>query len=318
MRPRKANDGVFLSVVAAPSQKLSYERLSEDDSEDGLLSSTSPSKSSFVKGARNVLKLLARITETTHLRYSAGDLASVLSAMSISRKKGEARLAGFDVRFLDAASFRIVAYEIFLKAEYFFQAQNDTPVIFDCGANIGLATLFFKKLYSKAIVHAFEADPSTADILSQNVKRNALQNVTVHNVLLSDHAGSGKFYLPEGAPGSLMMSAFSSRLVPEASEISVNSARLSEYIDGPIDLLKLDVEGSEFVVMNDLIASGKIAQVGQMMIEYHHLIGSEHSQFGGFLRLLEDAGFEYLIDGSFDRTAANGQFQGILIKAYRA
>jgi FkbM family methyltransferase len=282
------------------------------------MGSMTPRKSPFVNGARNVLKLLARITETTHLRYSVGDLASVLSAMGLPKRKNEARLAGFDVRFLDAASFRIVAYEIFLKGEYFFHAQNDSPVIFDCGANIGLATLFFKRLYPKAVVHAFEADPSTADILSQNVKRNALQNVTVHNVLLSDHVGAVKFFLPEGTPGSLMMSAFSSRLVPEASEISVNSARLSEYIDGPIDLLKLDVEGSEFVVMNDLIASGKISQIEQMMIEYHHLMGNEHSRFGGFLRQLEDAGFEYQIDGSFDRTAANGQFQGFLIKAYRA
>jgi FkbM family methyltransferase len=265
-----------------------------------------------------MLKLLARITETTHLRYSALDLASVLSAMSLPKRRGEARLAGFDVRFLDAASFRIVAYEIFLKAEYFFQAQNDSPVILDCGANIGLATLFFKRLYPKAFVHAFEADPATADVLSQNVKRNALQNVTVHNLLLSDHAGVDKFYVAEGTPGSLMMSASSSRLASEAREISVNSAKLSEYIDGPIDFLKLDVEGSEFVVMNDLIASGKIAQIEQMMIEYHHRMGNEASRFGGFLQQLEDAGFEYQIDGSFDRTAANGQFQDILIKAYRA
>jgi hypothetical protein len=116
----------------APPLSFSRERLSEDYSEDGLLSSTSSRKSPLARGARKMLKLLARITETTHLRYSALDLASVLSAMSLPKRRGEARLAGFDVRFLDAASFRIVAYEIFLKAEYFFQAQNDSPVILDC------------------------------------------------------------------------------------------------------------------------------------------------------------------------------------------
>lgn len=280
--------------------------------------STSPRKSSYARASLNVLKRLARITETTHLHYSAADLASILSAIGLPKRKGRTKLAGFDVRFLDAASFRIVAFDIFLNAEYFFQPQNDSPVILDCGANIGLATLFFKRLCPKAVVHAFEADPSTADILSWNVKQNALQDVTVHNVLLSDHGGADKFYVAQGTPGSLMMSALSSRLGSSAREISVNSAKLSEFIHGPIDLLKLDVEGSEFAVMNDLIASGKIAQIKQMMIEYHHLIDNQPSCFGGFLRQLEDAGFEYQISGSFDRKSADGQFQDIFVKAYRA
>lgn len=264
------------------------------------------------------MKVLIPATETAHLPYSVAELASILFTVGLPKRGHRARLVSFDVRFLDAASFRLLAFEVFLRAEYFFQSHCVSPVILDCGANIGLATLFFKRLYPKAVVHAFEADPTTAEVLRWNVERNRLQDVTVHNILLSDQAGPQKFYVADGTPGSLMMSALSTRLASNAREITTNSARLSEYINGPIDLLKLDVEGSEFVVINDLLASGKIAQIAQMMIEYHHLIGNESSRLASFLAQLEDAGFNYQIEASFNRSAANGQFQDILINAYRA
>jgi hypothetical protein len=92
------------------------------------------------------------------LQYSIGEKVSIITAIGFPRRRHETRLAAFKVRYLDAASFRVVAFEVFVKAEYFFRTSHDAPVIFDCGANIGLATLFFKRLYPKARVHAFEAD----------------------------------------------------------------------------------------------------------------------------------------------------------------
>ena len=215
-------------------------------------------------------------------------------------------------------SFRLVAFEVFVKGEYFFAATKDAPVILDCGANIGLATLFFKRLYPKARVHSFEADPTTSDVLRYNVEQNHLPGVTVSNVLLSDHSGTEKFYVAAETPGSLMMSAVASRFATKGREISVRSARLSEYIDEPVDLLKLDVEGSEFAVMNDLVESGKITQIAQMIIEYHHRIGNEPSRLASFLALLESAGFEYQIDAVFNHFSAEGKFQDISIRAYHA
>jgi len=60
------------------------------------------------------------------------------------------------------------------------------PLIFDCGANIGLATLYFKNLYLGARIVAFEADPETAAVLRENVSANHLQDVSVHNLMLTD------------------------------------------------------------------------------------------------------------------------------------
>jgi FkbM family methyltransferase len=253
----------------------------------------------------------------SHLHYSFREKMSIVKAITLPRKRHDTRLGAFKVRYLDAPSFRIVAFEVFVKAEYFFRASHDAPVILDCGANIGLATLFFKRLYPKAHVHAFEADPSTAEVLRLNVERNQLHNITISNLLLTDHEGSERFYVAAGTPGSLMMSAAASRFSSDSMEISVPAGKLSTCIDGPVDLLKLDVEGSELAVIRDLVASGKIRQVARIISEYHHKIGNERSRLAGFLSMLEEAGFEYHIDAKIDSAAEGKGFQDILIHAYR-
>jgi FkbM family methyltransferase len=255
--------------------------------------------------------------EMSHLHYSLTEKMSIMKAISLPRKRHETRLGAFKVRYLDAASFRIVAFEVFVKADYFFRASHDAPVILDCGANIGLATLFFKRLYPKAHVYAFEADPTTAEVLRLNVEQNQLRDVTVSNMLLTDHEGSEKFYVAAGTPGSLMMSAVASRFSSDSMEISVPAGKLSTHIDGPIDLLKLDVEGSELAVIRDLVASGKIHQIARIISEYHHKIENERSRLAGFLSLLEETGFEYHIDAKIDLTGDGKGFQDILIHAYR-
>lgn len=170
------------------------------------------------------------------------------------------KLFGFTVRKLSRASFRIVLWEIFFQGQYHFPAKTDAPVIFDCGASIGMATLFFKHAYPKCRIIAFEADPNTAAVLKENVSANRLEDVTVHNLMLTNDDGERAFYPGDGESGNLMGSENPDRL-SLGREIKVNAARLSNFIDGKIDFLKLDVEGSEFNVLADLSASGKISQI---------------------------------------------------------
>ena len=63
-----------------------------------------------------------------------------------------------------------------------------------------------------------------------------------------------------------------------------------DFITGPIDFLKLDVEGAEHRVLCDLLSCGKAQWIKQMVVEYHHHIGDERSRLANFLRQLEEAG----------------------------
>ena len=56
-------------------------------------------------------------------------------------------LLGYKISFMGEAHLRWLFGEIFMDASYFFHTDNDRPLIFDCGSNIGMSVLFFKKLY---------------------------------------------------------------------------------------------------------------------------------------------------------------------------
>src|SRR5262249_51895723 len=48
--------------------------------------------------------------------------------------------------------------EFSARQSYRFASSRPDPVVYDCGANIGMATFYFKWLYPKAHIDAFEPD----------------------------------------------------------------------------------------------------------------------------------------------------------------
>lgn len=50
------------------------------------------------------------------------------------------------------------------------------------------------------------------------------------------------------------------------------STRLSSYINGTVDFVKLDIEGSEGAVLNEL--NGKLHNIGAITLEYHQNLGN--------------------------------------------
>ena len=78
--------------------------------------------------------------------------------------------------------------------------------------------------------------------------------------------------------------------VPPATLITVAAVRLSDMIDGPVDLLKMDIEGSEYDVIADLSQSGQLFSG-----EGSYLRGARHPstrrQFADLWQHLIAAGF---------------------------
>jgi len=225
------------------------------------------------------------------------------------------KMLGFRISSFRRTTLAYLYREIFARQNYLFQAGNDSPVIFDCGANLGMATLYFKWLYPKARIEAFEPDPTTFELLEKNVSSNHLTDVIANNCALWDGNGSVDFFVDSVNPGSLRMSTDLSR--NGGKRIQVASRKLSEFVQGQVDFLKLDVEGAEQRVLCDLVTSGKIKFIREMAIEYHHHIGKQRSCLANFLRLLEDSGFEYQIQASLFQASSKGIFQDVLIRAYR-
>ena len=207
--------------------------------------------------------------------------------------------------------------EIFMGNEYLVKLPRRDPLIVDCGANIGCASLYFKLHYPDARILAFEPNPFCFEMLKKNVEVNGLKNVTLMQAACGSTPGSMTFNV---IPGFSPMSSAVVNRDPNNKTIptEVRVVRLSDSIHEDVDLLKLDIEGGEWEVFADLVATGKMARIHRMAIEYHHRFGTNEVKLSRFLKILEDAGFTYSLGvGLTAERRFMGLFQDVMIYAVK-
>jgi len=151
-----------------------------------------------------------------------------------------------------------------------------------------MSTLYFKWLPPKSRIRCFEPDPYTYQILIKNIANNRLELIRTFQCALWDEEKKLDFLIDSKRPAITVMSAFPER--GGALAIEVSAEKLSNFISEPVDFLKLDVEGAETRVVQELVQSRKIVLVKQMVIEYHHHFGTQRANLSHLLASLECAG----------------------------
>ncbi|MGD9896226.1 MAG: FkbM family methyltransferase [Candidatus Methylacidiphilaceae bacterium] len=223
------------------------------------------------------------------------------------------RLAKWRVPACQTASAFFLFEEIFLNQIYDFQTERHSPRIFDCGANIGLATLFFKLRYPESRIEAFEADPDLADLYESVVRENGLLGTRLHRCAVSGNDGVREFY----RHACNMVGSLSPKRGGNRGSIRIPACRLSSFIgEQPVDFLKLDVEGAEMETVQELFASGSLGKIVEGVVEYHHNLGIDGSRLSEFLALWEQAGFTYTLWAG-NPGADPSCFQDIIIRLRR-
>jgi FkbM family methyltransferase len=177
--------------------------------------------------------------------------------------------------------------EIFLNKIYDFKADNQRPLIIDGGANIGMATLRFKKLYPYSRIVCFEPQPLIFELLQKNLVDNHLRDVAPYCLALTGEEKPLDFYVSTDGVTDCCASVYG--VNGNCKKFTVMGAKLSSFITEKVDLLKLDIEGSELPVLRELEASGKLEWVKNMVLEYHP--GPGNQDLRPLLELLDDAGF---------------------------
>lgn len=270
----------------------------------------------FLKVLKNI-RTAGRTPGTYSYKLSVLKTLTKFQFLNLSDKKKNEEV------FFTLAPYKIYGYsyetldylyrEIFLNLSYNFDTKNEYPVIIDCGSNIGMATLFFKKKYPQAKVLCFEPNPSSFKLLNKNIEENGLSNVELHNIALSNQIGEIEFFIGN-RKDSMVGSIRSDRAGNE--NVKVKAEKLSDFLArfSKINMIKIDVEGAENLILNDLTSSGTLSRVEQIIVEYHHKLGTDDSCLAPFLAQLESAGFEYNIQASFIKL---NSFQDILIHCYK-
>lgn len=186
--------------------------------------------------------------------------------------------------------------------------------VFDIGANAGHHTLLLAKLCGvSGRVHAFEPVPETFRCLQKTILLNRFENVTLHQMAVSDRFGEAQFQtsgvfdnfacLAEGGHGRSEAPAGAKRTIP------VSTTDLDSFCGAKgiarVDLIKMDIEGAEMLALVGMTRTLAIHRPVLLL----ELWGAEHVEEAP--KLLSRLGYEThtlsvwegWVDGVFARTA---------------
>jgi FkbM family methyltransferase len=178
-------------------------------------------------------------------------------------------------------------WQIFLRRVY--RVRRSDRIILDLGANIGMFTLYAAGIASQARIFSYEPFPSTFDRLLATVRDHQLETrVTCLNYAVT--GVSGTRVMADAAVPSQR------RALTPASSSKSGTQVLGKTLEAifeennlhRVDLLKIDVEGSEYEILLSTPPS-LLARISRIAMEYH----------GDSLPFSKKQLFEHLCDSGF-------------------
>lgn len=167
--------------------------------------------------------------------------------------------------------------------------------VVDCGANVGdYAALFADR---GATVYAFEPHPVAFECLSRRFAGDA--RVVCMNKAVGLRPGSVKLYLGLADPDDPRLHSQSASLLPQkrnvdpGNAVDVEAVSLAEFLEslgGPVALLKMDVEGAEYDLLEDLMDRGLHRGIRRIVVETHQDIPGVLPRHEALLRRVRDGG----------------------------
>jgi FkbM family methyltransferase len=159
-----------------------------------------------------------------------------------------------------------------IREHSFWDRFGDAPVLVDLGANVGKFATEFLAVYPSARLVLVEADPYLTDIL-QRTFATCPQVRLFRGLVGAESVASTRFFLCKVPEGNSVFSYFSDSWAPgESREIQVEMISLPALIelDGceQVDLLKVDIEGSEWDVLEGL-TEREARLIRQISVEFH-------------------------------------------------
>ncbi len=163
-----------------------------------------------------------------------------------------------------------------LETQMFINLLKPGMTVIDIGANTGYYTLLAAfSIGETGSVVAFEPYPGNVEILSRNVELNRLNNVTIEAFAISDLEGIAKLYLSNiNAGDHRIYDGKDDELFNvgrSRQKINVLTTTLDSYINNvgiEVDLIKMDVQGAEYVALQGMKETLKVNQDIILMTEY--------------------------------------------------
>ncbi len=194
---------------------------------------------------------------------------------------------GIELSAPDGISVAHQINEVLMLEKLRFDTPSN-PIIYDCGANVGVVSIYFKKLFPQAKIIAFEADTKIASFLKENLRKNKVEDISVvEKAVWVDSKGVD--FGSEGADAGSIHRTQEKTRVP--------SVRLRDYLasEKRIAMLKIDIEGAELEVLED--CRDALNGVERIFVEFH-CEKSKPQKLDRMLSLLSENGFRYFIENT--------------------
>jgi FkbM family methyltransferase len=210
----------------------------------------------------------------------------------------------------------LIFQEIFTENHYFKHAIviNDGDCIFDVGANIGLFTLFVNQLHKKDVkIFAFEPIKEIFELLKENIYLNFIPNTFCFNYGFGSenqankqftfypHLASNSTTRPEEKlPQREVMYQFLDKEMVDYlfqnseqtyCEIKTLSSSIRQLGIQSIDLLKIDVEGDEYSILQG-IDEDDWSKIKQIVIEINDI----ENRLNNIVNLLKKYDFNIIFE----------------------
>ncbi len=175
-------------------------------------------------------------------------------------------------------------HEVFVQNDYnFFIKEDKNLIVFDVGMNMGASTLYFAKMQNVKKVYAFEPFLPTCEDGIDNINLNPdlTRKIDVFKFGLGVEDKMIEMPYTREASGCMStthdvfllnkdLQSFEIRDI-EKLEIRNTSKVLDKLIEQDcINILKIDTEGSEYEILEDLDRNGLLKSFQLIMLEYHY------------------------------------------------
>lgn len=184
--------------------------------------------------------------------------------------------------------------EQFLDLQYFLESYRDVfkpKVVLDIGGYIGDLTLYCASTFGSK-VHCYEPTPQNYKMIKYNLDLNpSLQNnITVFNKGISKNNEVIKLNVQDTI-GEVHASSHK-KYKNDVTTIDIPCVSLFDAIntinEEQIDLLKIDCEGQEFNILDNIDSKLLSSKVNYLIFEYHSFVDDYKNKLEAILKNLEN------------------------------
>ncbi len=183
------------------------------------------------------------------------------------------------VFYIESKEEFLILKEIFIEKEYNFIVNEDC-VLIDIGTNVGMASIFFSQFDFIHKIYAFEPVKDTFEIANKNFKANKISKIVeFYNFGLGKEVRDEQFLFRRQAKGNSgirgkLSYSFKNRNDIEFRTVNIKNATktlspiIAENKSSKI-VIKMDCEGAEYEILNDLNENNILGQIAIIILEWH-------------------------------------------------